>query len=445
MSMKPSNEFRGKKITMMGLGLLGRGVGDALFLLEKGAELIITDLKTEEELAPSLEKLKGYSNVTYVLGEHRLEDFRNRDLILKAAGVPLDSPFIAEARAYNIPIEMGAALLVKLVPGIIVIGITGTRGKTTTTTLIYDIAKKAFAGKPQSVFLGGNIRGTATLPLVDEVRKGDIVVMELDSWQLQGFGEAKISPHISVFTNFMNDHLNYYKGDLEAYLHDKAQIFLHQKQNDFLITTPGVAHLITAKYFGKLQHSPITAMANDVPQDWKLLVPGEHNRENVALALHVARILGIKDEVTKEVIETFRGVSGRLEFVREYKGIKIYNDTTATTPDATIAALKALGQNRNVVLIMGGADKVLDMSKLVEVLPEYCKEVVLLSGTGSDKLKLPHAHPAASLKEAFDKALELARAGDTIILSPAFASFGMFKNEYDRGDQFMELVKNLND
>lgn len=442
--MKPrKNIFRGKKITMMGLGLLGRGLGDAEFFLKEGAKLIITDLKTEEQLATSIEKLKEFGNPTYVLGEHRLEDFNNRDLILKAAGVPLDSKYIAEARANNIPIEMDASLFAKLAPGVIIIGITGTRGKTTTTMLIYEIAKKAFGGSLQNVFLAGNIRGTATLPLLDEAKRGDIVVMELDSWQLQGFGEAKISPHIAVFTNFMNDHLNYYKGDLDKYLDDKAQIFLHQKQNDYLVTTSSVGHLITAKYYGKTQHAPIVASSSDVPSEWKLRIPGEHNKENVALAIQVARTLRINAETIKEVVEGFRGVSGRLELVKTHKGIKIYNDTTATTPDATLVALKALGPK--TVLIMGGADKTLDMSKLVDAIPTSTKAVVLLAGSGSDKLEIPEAHKVDTLENALEKALHLATEGDTVLFSPAFASFGMFKNEYDRGDQFMALVNNLNE
>ncbi len=435
--------FKDKKITMIGLGLLGRGLGCAQFFLKEGADLLITDLKSQDELATSIEKLKEFGSPTYVLGEHRLEDFRNRDLILKAAGVPLDSPFVAEARTNDIPVEMDASLFAKLADGVIIIGVTGTRGKTTTTMLIYEIAKKAFEGTVQSVFLAGNIRGTATLPLLDVVGPGDIVVTELDSWQLQGFGDAKISPHISVFTNFMNDHLNYYKGNLEKYLHDKAQIFLHQKQNDYLVTTPGVAHLITAKYLGRNQHPPIVASANDIPEDWQLLIPGEHNKENVALALAVARILKIKDEISREMIESYRGVSGRLELVKTYKGIKIYNDTTATTPDATLAGLRALG--KKTILIMGGADKSLDMTKLVEAIPSSSKAVVLLSGTGSDKLEIKDAHKAKSLEMALQKALNLATEGDTILFSPAFASFGMFKNEYDRGDQFMALVGNLNE
>ncbi|MEK7104573.1 MAG: Mur ligase family protein, partial [Patescibacteria group bacterium] len=191
--------FAGKKILMMGLGILGRGVNVAKFLAECGAELTITDLKTEEQLAPSLKKLKKFTDIKYVLGRHDLADFSGKDMVIKAAGVPLDSPYIAETRKNNIPVEMDASLFAKLAGGVIVVGVTGTRGKSTVTHLIYEIIKSS--GK--KVFLGGNVKGLATLPLLKKVKNGDIVAMELDSWQLQGFEEAKTSPNVAVFTTFL--------------------------------------------------------------------------------------------------------------------------------------------------------------------------------------------------------------------------------------------------
>jgi UDP-N-acetylmuramoylalanine--D-glutamate ligase len=431
--------FKGKKITLMGLGLLGRGVGDAKFLVEAGAELIVTDLKTKEQLATSLEELKGYKNITFVLGEHRLQDFQNRDFILKAAGVPLDSPFIAEARKNNIPIEMSTALFAAFTPAII-IGVTGTRGKSTVTQLLYEVLKEYYRGKNGRVFLGGNIRGVSTLPFLKETKIGDLAVLELDSWQLQGFGERKISPHIAIFTNFLDDHQNYYKGNVDQYFLDKANIFLNQKQNDYLITGPTIGHLITAKYFNKLHHHPMSLSGEQVPKDWNIQLQGQHNLDNIALVIRAVNIIGVPYEITKKVVEGFTGVPGRLQFLREYKGIKIYNDNNATSPDATIAALKAL--EKNIILIIGGADKNLDMTKLVEEIPKHTKEVVWLAGTGTDKMP-GNKKIFNSLKEAVQKAVEVGSPGDIILFSPAFASFGMFKNEYDRNDQFVEIVTNL--
>jgi UDP-N-acetylmuramoylalanine--D-glutamate ligase len=200
----------------MGLGILGRGLGYTKFLAECGANLIVTDLKTKEQLMTSLKALSKYKNIKYTIGEHRLEDFRGRDMIIKAAGVPLDSIYIEEAKKNGIPIEMDVSLFVKSAPKIKVVGVTGTRGKSMTTMLIYHILKDNL--KNQQIFLGGNIRGVSTLPFLKKVKEGDVLVCELDSWQLQGFGDSKISPDISVFTTFMPDHMNYYKNSMEKYL-----------------------------------------------------------------------------------------------------------------------------------------------------------------------------------------------------------------------------------
>ncbi len=335
--MDASAFFRDKRITVMGLGLLGRGVGDAKYLASCGAKLTVTDLKTHEQLDSSVAELAGFSNIEFVLGEHRLEDFRERDLIVKGAGVPLDSPYIAEARKNGIPVRMSADLFAELskVP---LIGITGTRGKTTVTHMVAAILKEA--GK--SVLLGGNVRGVSTLGLLPEATPEHTAVLELDSWQCQGFGEAKISPHIGVFTTFFPDHLNYYKNNLDTYLGDKANIFLNQKEGDTLVLGSQCAPTIIEKYGDRILSKIAVVDAAKLPDTWKLKIPGEHNRYNAALALATARTYGISDDVSRKVLEAFKGVSGRLELCFERGKIQIYNDTTATTPEATVAALKAL-------------------------------------------------------------------------------------------------------
>ncbi|MDE1919767.1 MAG: UDP-N-acetylmuramoyl-L-alanine--D-glutamate ligase [Patescibacteria group bacterium] len=448
--------FRGKKITVMGLGLLGRGVGDARYLAECGANIIVTDLKSREALAESVAQLESFPNITFVLGEHRLEDFGGRDLILKAAGVPIDSPYIAEARKNGIPVRMSADLFAELSKAPVV-GVTGTRGKSTVTHMIYAILKKA--GK--KVVLGGNVRGVSTLALLREAtplntpRSGvsgepsaepkvlaeHVAVLELDSWQCQGWGEAKMSPHIGVFTTLFSDHLNYYKEDPAAYLADKANIFLFQKPEDTLVLGKQCAPIIIDAYGDVIESKTTVIDELKFPDTWTLLIPGMHNRYNAALALAAARALHIEDAISRDALRTFAGVPGRLEFIAEKNGVKIYNDTTATTPEATLVALSALPAERTV-LIMGGADKNLAMDALLEKLHET-KRVILLAGTGTERIRneIPEAPVYDALAPAVGDAFAHAEKGDTILFSPAFASFGMFKNEYDRGDQFVALVK----
>lgn len=434
--------LKGKNITVMGLGLLGRGVGDARFLAECGANLIVTDLKTTEDLQASVDQLSRFPNVTFVLGEHRLEDFRGRDFILKAAGVPLNSPYIAEARASGTPIKMSASWFMEL-SGIPVIGVTGTRGKSTVTHMLESVLKRA--GK--KVLVGGNVRGVSTLSLLNDVTPDALALFELDSWQLQGFGDAGVSPQLSVFTTFYPDHLVYYNNDIDAYLNDKAHIFLNQKTEDTVVLGEQMATTVIEKYGEAIRSKVVIAGTDLIPSDWQLVVPGEHNRYNAGVALAAARALHVNDETSKEALESFLGVPGRLELVSLKDGVAFYNDTNSTTPEATVVALHALGHegDKRIILIMGGYDKGLDMKGLLEIIPETTKHVSLLNGTGTDRVRgsLPDAPVFQTLKEALDDALSYAESGDTILFSPAFASFGMFVNEYDRGDQFNELVRAL--
>lgn len=199
-------------------------------------------------------------------------------------------------------------------------------------------------------------------------------------------------------------------------------------------------------------------MPKQLPKNWKLKILGEHNRKNAALAASAASAAGVPKKIIKKTLENFKGVEGRLELIKTIRGIKIYNDNNATTPDATIVALKALRNtdigHLNIVLIMGGADKGLDMSKLIKEIPKYCKAVILLKGTGtkkmqSEKRKMQNNNKklkienASNLQKAMKLAMKDAKREDTILFSPAFASFGMFKNEYDRNDKFVEFVKKL--
>lgn len=435
--MEVASYFRGKKITVMGLGLLGRGVGDVRFLAECGAELIVTDLKSESELAPSLAALKEFPQIQYVLGEHRLEDFQNRDFILKAAGVPRDSRYIEEARTAGIPIKMSASWFAE-VSGVPVIGITGTRGKSTVTHMLHAILTEA----EQPALLGGNVRGVSTLALLSDATKDSVAVLELDSWQLQGFGDAKRSPTVSVFTTFFPDHLNYY-GDLDQYLADKANIFLYQEASDTLVLGSQCAEMIEEKYGSQIVAHVVKAGAHDFRSDWTLNVPGEHNRYDAALAVEAARALAIDDAIIEAALAAFPGVPGRLELVREKDGVKFYNDTNATTPEATLAALAALPGD--IVLIMGGSDKGLDMNELLVEVPKKTKRVIMLSGTGTDRVLefLPGASVFGDLASAVSEAVQAASPGDAVVLSPAFASFGTFANEYERGDEFTKLVRAL--
>ena len=451
--------FKGKKITVMGLGLLGRGVGDAVFLAECGAKLTITDLKPSTALRPSLTKLRKFKDIKYVLGKHRLEDFRNKDMILKSAGVPLDSPHIKEARKNKIPVEMSAALFARF-SGIPMLGVTGTRGKSTVTHLIAHILQSV----DRKVILGGNVRGVSNLQLLKNAKGADLSVFELDSWQLQGFGENRISPHMAVFTTFYHDHFGYYGSTslttgkaMKKYFLDKANIFKYQKNNDILII--GKQALPFVKKWQKETkakiRSRIIVAGDKLPKGWQFNLPGSHNEYNAMLAVVAARMCHVQDTKIKKALATFSSLSGRLQFVRNVKGIKIYNDNSSTTPEATIAALRAVGnvKRRKIVLIIGGDKKFLDMSLLLKEIPKFCSKVVLFKEKGTNlirdkvfklKSKGIDIYEEDGMNKTIHRAFSVARKGEIILYSPAFSSFGKyFENEYDRGDQFTKIVKSL--
>jgi len=431
--------FKNKKITLMGLGLLGRGVGDAAFLAEHGANVTVTDLKTDNELRESVEKLRGYSNIRFVLGEHKEDDFITTDMVIKAAGVPLSNLYIDAARAAGVPVKMSTSLFAELSPATI-LGVTGTRGKSTVTHLVYEILK----ADGRHVFLGGNVRGVSTLAHLPESTEDEIAVLELDSWQLQGFHGAQLSPHIGVFTTFMADHMNYYPS-MERYFYDKSAIFAYQREDDVCVVGRQVEEQLN-KYGGACPGQKVVADARSVPSDWVVRMPGEHNRYNAGCALEVVRTLGVDDEKSKKALETFAGVPGRLELIAEKKSVAIYNDNNATTPDAVIAAIEAFSGKR-IVLMCGGTDKGVEMGRLPHVVRDHNVMLVLLSGSGTEKLKQELIGVGYSeyetLEECVMRGWECVEEGDVLLFSPGFSSFEKFNNEYDRGEQFVKIVQTL--
>ena len=426
--------FSGKRITLMGLGLLGRGIGDAEYLASCGADLLITDLETEDVLAPSLARLAKYPNVRYTLGRHELSDFRNRDLVVKGAGVPTDSPYVIEAHHQGIPVRMSADLFAEL-SGVPIIGVTGTRGKTTTACLIKAILDHAQI----PALLGGNIRGVSTLALLDHASTAQFAVLELDSWQLRGFRAQEVSPRVAVFTTFYPDHLRYYHNDLDAYLADKAAIFLNQRPDDALIVGPQALPVLGRAYPDAARRA-ICAQGQTV-EGWSLRTPGTQYRDNAACAREAALALGIHDDVIRPALQSFAPVSGRLELVRVTNGISIYNDAMAVIPEATIAAIKALS-GQPLILIMGGGEKGNAMQELVAQAKRHAKRVVLLTGSGTQLIKrhFPDALVHATLEAAVADALSAAVPGDTVLFSPALSSRGMFRDAYDRNDRFIAAL-----
>ncbi len=470
--------LRGKKVLVMGLGLHGGGLGVTRFLLREGAEVTVTDLRTADELAPSLQALEG-EPVRLVLGEHRAEDFIQADLVVRNPAVPRDSPFLQLARAHGIPIEMEMTLFFALCPGRI-LGVTGTKGKSTTTALLGEILRRRF---PDTV-VAGNIRISA-LEALWAIGPRTPVVLELSSWQLEGLGERGFSPELAVVTNLYPDHLNRYPS-WESYVEDKRQIYRHQRPNDVVILNaedPEVRSFARdvpgrVGWFGlELQTSggavrtadgtvlPLGSGAATIREEqivWidtegntervceasRIRVAGRHNRANVLAATAAAALFGIDPETIAEGIASFHGLADRLEWVAEIGGVTFRNDTTSTNPASTIAALEAT--EGGIVLIAGGADKGLDYEEMARAAAQRTRAVALLEGTAADKLERALRAAGARLlgrfndmRSAVRAAAAAAQPGDTVLLSPGCASFGLFRHEFERGERFREAVREL--
>lgn len=435
--------FKNKKVLILGLGLLGGGVGVTRFLVEHGAKVVVTDLKKENELRDSIKLLNGLA-IKYVLGRHRRQDILWSDLIIRNPAVDWHSPLLQLAVKKKIPIEMEVGLFIKLAGERQIIGVTGTRGKSTTTAMIVNILR---AGGYHTV-IGGNIAGQATLPLLYKLKKESKIVLELSSWQLQALSASKISPHLAVITNIYPDHLNRY-ASMKEYVNDKKAIFAFQNKNDCLIlnkedsTVRSFAHLANGRvlFFQK----------SNLPNSWHLKVAGEHNRANAAAALKVGCYYQIKKKAIRQALETLRGLPYRLEEIARIEKITFVNDTTSTTPTAGMMALKTYGQ-RPIILIAGGNSKKLAIGEFVKMVAKKVKAVVLLAGNATANFKaqlrqvnsrLPIYGPFADLAKGVKIAYQMAIPGDIILLSPGFTSFGSFQNEFDRGDKFNEAVKKL--
>ena len=456
------NTFKDKKILVMGLGLHGGAVSVVKWLLKKDVKLTITDLKTKKELKKSLDminKIKGSKNIQYTLGKHKLKDFENQDLIIQNPGVPRDSKYILRARDNNIPIINEALMFFRLYPSK-VIGITGTRGKSTTSTLTHKILKS----KIKNNVLAGNIATTPMFTVLDKLKKNSLPVLELSSWHLESLEEYSISPHIAVITNILPDHLNRYNS-FNEYKKAKIAIIKNQKKDDVAILNYDNIHTkkLNKKTKAKVYYFSLKKkvkgsyiLNNSIYFNNTKVMPlnnikvlGEHNLYNILSAITIAKVVGVSNKNIEKAVNNFKGIDYRLQYIGKIKGLSVYNDATSTTPDATIAAINAMKKD-NIILIAGGEDKLLKYNNLAKIIKQKVGFLLLLSGSASDELikelkkvrfeDYKMISDIKKLKTAWKSALKHASNDNCCILfSPSAASFNMFLNEFERAKEFNKL------
>ena len=488
-------DIEGKKITVMGLGLNGGGEAAVRFFLKHGAYVIATDMKSEEILKPTIDRLNNDKNLdtsklTYRLGEHRIEDFENADCVIKNPGVKIQgNKYLVCAKA----IESDMSIFLKFTKAPI-IAITGSKGKSSTVSAInYGLNQAGF-----TCFLGGNIT-VSPLTFLDKTTEDTPVVLELSSWQLADLrGRQLLKPKISIITKIVPDHQNWY-GNMEDYVADKKLIYKDQTTSDYSIfdddsdaegtgpangdtwgnqfSTESNATILRYSANHKLQNKfgvwqekdengqcigkvLLPGMEQSETILKELSVPGEHMKINALNAALVMYLMKVPAEKIITILNSWQGIDHRLQYFhcwsKNNSTVKFYNDSSATVPEACSAASQAFG--KPVILIAGGTDKGLSFEPLIETLTKDknaipVKSLYLLEGTGTDKFlpalkaaKLDYNGTYPNLKNLLldlQKEIETVTNDEIVVFSPGATSFGMFQNEFHRGNTFMETVKEI--
>ncbi len=446
-------ELKDKRVLVVGLGK--SGVASALFLKARGARVTVSDTKSGDELRNEIPALLDHG-ITVETGGHGGRTFREQDLIVVSPGVPVDAALLEQARSLGGVVIGEIELAAQFLRGPIV-AITGSNGKTTTTTLTGEIL--AAGGFP--TLMGGNI-GTPAISLAERAKPDTVIVLEVSSFQLETI--QKFRPKIAVVLNVTPHHLDRHRT-FEAYVDAKARMFENQQGSDFAVlneddpTCVGMAARTRAQVFWfsrkkEVKQGAWVSEGNIVFRDAErqrevmlvseIPLKGAHNLENVLAAVCAGALMGCAPEKIRQAVRDFKAVEHRLEFVATIRGVDYYNDSKATNVDATIKALESFPAN--IHLILGGKDKGSDYTVLNELLRQRVKRVYTI-GVAAEKIEsqvkgveIVHAE---TLENALRKANAVAKAGDVVLLAPACASFDQFKSYEHRGRVFKEIVRGM--
>jgi UDP-N-acetylmuramoylalanine--D-glutamate ligase len=446
-------DLNGKRVLVVGLGK--SGVASALFLKAHGARVTVSDTKSGDELRNEIPVLLDHG-ITVETGGHGERTFRGQDMIVVSPGVPVDAPPLVQARALGESVIGEIELAAQFLPGPIV-AITGSNGKTTTTTLAGEIMTAAGF----SALVGGNI-GTPAISLAEHAKPETVVVLEVSSFQLETIQTFR--PKVAVVLNVTPDHLDRHRT-LEAYVDAKARIFENQQASDFAVlnaddpTCLAMAARTRAQVFWFSRQREVQQGAwvrdgnilfrdragqKEIMQVSEIPLKGAHNLENVLAAACAGALMGCAPDKIRQAVRDFKAVEHRLEFVATIRGVDYYNDSKATNVDATIKALESFPAN--IHLILGGKDKGSDYTVLNELLRQRVKRVYTIGAAAAkieSQIKGAEVVHAETLENAIRKANAVAQPGDVVLLAPACASFDQFKSYEHRGKVFKEIVRSL--
>ncbi|MGH7215014.1 MAG: UDP-N-acetylmuramoyl-L-alanine--D-glutamate ligase [Tepidisphaeraceae bacterium] len=434
------HDVRNKRVTVAGLGRFGGGISVAKWLVAEGAKVLVTDRDPAEKLADSVKQLDGLP-IEFRLGGHRHEDFSSPDLVVTSPAIPPTNEFLQTARKAGIPITTEIVLFVERCPAEQVLGVTGTKGKSTTSAMLGQMLQTK-----HTTWFGGNI-GRSLLSDLPKIARRDLVLLELSSFMLHYLGELKWSPHVGVITMLSADHLDWH-GSADAYLADKANLIRFQKSSDFAVLNDENEPSRALRRDAKAKIVPF-GLAGREP--FELLIPGRHNQLNAQAAFAAAGVMGVMRQQAQAVLREFKGLPHRLQLVHEdaRTGIRYFNDSIATIPEAAVAALESFPE-RTVVQIVGGHDKGLPIDAMCEALARRAKAVLCIGKTGPKVAEgvgraggqaTQTAHECGDLAAAMTKARQIATRGDVVLLSTGYASYDQFTNFEQRGETFARLAR----
>lgn len=452
--------LKNQKVAVLGLG--EENVALVKFLTQQDIKLTICDKKSREELGEYYKQIKDKAlPIHFQLGQDYLENLEDFDIIFRTPGLPYLNSKIQKAKNNGVIISSEMKLFFDLCPCPIV-GVTGTKGKGTASSLIYEILKNK-----SKIYLAGNI-GTAPISFLDQIKSDDIVVLELSSFQLQDMDN---SPHIAVVLDIKVDHLDYHQSRQE-YIESKINIVKFQTKNDLAVINAdyltsfefGVQTPAKTYWFSRrksidegcfVENNEIILRTSDedllICKTSEVILKGEHNLENICAAVLASYLAGADLESIKAVVKSFKGLEHRLEFVRNFKEINFYNDSFSTTPDTTIAAINSF--KSPIILLVGGSEKKSDFKELGQVIKNSTVKAIISIGQTAPKIidaigkdhSIEIVDTIKSMEEAVNFAFEIGQKDDVVILSPASASFDRYKNYKERGETFKKIILDLKD
>ncbi|HTK33350.1 MAG TPA: cyanophycin synthetase [Candidatus Paceibacterota bacterium] len=445
--MNTRTYFQGKRIAVIGLGPHGEMVDDVKFLIKADALVSVYDLRSEARLKNHIVFLRSVGLANYVCSSIPADDLLDMDLIILSHEYPRDSSFLKAAREKGIQIEYPETLFFRLAPPVTVVGVIGSCGKTTVTSLLAPLLEAACdADGTQSMFTLDPESGDGILVALKKIKSGDIALIRIIEQMMPEFYEMRVSPHVAIFTTVPP------KG---SYSTSPFEILTYQTYNNFIIASDEVIDAIhTFKFQPKAKM--LRTKPSIIPASWVFgadLNGGSlwnHDKDNASLALQAAQLFKVPDEVSETIMEKWKPLKGRLELVKKIKNIEFYNDTASISPESTIVGMRSIAKDRNIVLILGGADRDCDYTELYRLLPECAHTVILLPGSGTMKeRKLLNALDtikiisAPDIAEAVRLARDNARQGDKILFSPGFAACGIEASRKERGEVFVRAVRGL--